>query len=259
ENNLLEGSFTSDRIDLLKLLSSHIAISIDNARLYEGSLQLNESYERFVPRDFLNLLGKDSIIDVSLGDHIEKKMSILFTDIRNFTALSEKMTPDENFTFINTILNVIAPIIRKYHGFIDKYVGDAIMALYPESADDAVQCALEMQRALKEYNQKHNMIEPIRIGIGINTGLLMLGTVGEEQRLGATVISDAVNIASRVESLTREYGVDILITEETYTSLEFPDAYHVEKMVNTLVKGKLKTITVYKVSDSNNASYTPRD
>lgn len=249
ENNLLEGAFTEDRIDLLRLLSSQISISIDNANLYEGTLRLNESYERFVPRDFLNLLGKESIIDVLLGDHTEKKMSILFTDIRNFTALSERMTPDENFAFINNILNVIAPIIRKHHGFIDKYIGDAIMALYPKSADDAVQCALEMQRALKEYNLTHKMIEPIRIGIGINTGLLMLGTVGEKQRLGATVISDAVNISSRVESLTKEYEVDILITGETYQSLVNPEAYHVEKLVSTTLKGKLKTITVYKVSE----------
>ena len=104
-------------------------------------------------------------------------MSVLFTDIRSFTTRSEKMTPEENFKFINSFLSVVAPVIRKHHGFVDKYIGDAIMALYPRSPDDALHCALEMQIALAEYNKQNPDQDPVKIGIGINTGLLMLGTV----------------------------------------------------------------------------------
>lgn len=254
ENNLAPKAFTKDRIELLKLLSSQIAISVDNARLYENTVDLNKhlvslntSYERFVPKDFLSLLNKNSIMEVALGDHMEGKMSVLFTDIREFTSRSEKMSPEENFIFINSFLNLIAPIIRKHHGFIDKYIGDAIMALFPESADDAISCALEMQRVLIDYNESHKEQEPVRIGIGINTGLLMLGTVGEELRLGATVISDAVNIASRVESLTKTYNESILITESTYKNLQSSHLYLIEPVGETLVKGKSIKLTLYKV------------
>jgi len=259
ENNLIEGAFSKDRINILNLLSSQIAMSIDNARLYSNTKALNEqlitlvdSYERFVPKDFLSLLEKESIVDVGLGDQVEKTMSVLFVDIRNSTTLSEKMDPQENFNFINTFLSVMCPIIRKHNGFVDKYIGDAIMALYPRNADDAIQCSLEMMQALIEFNQirENEGKEAIAIGIGINTGSLMLGTVGEEGRMNATVISDAVNVASRVESLTKVYKAPILITEHTYKDLKNPARYLIEIVDDqVIVKGKTKSIAIYKVEE----------
>ncbi len=141
-------------------------------------------------------------------------MTILFMDIRGFTQLSEAMTPNENFAFINEFVSLMEPIIRKHKGFIDKYIGDAIMALFPEEVDDALSCAIEMIRALHLYNQQRKeRQEPlIRIGIGINCGPLILGTVGNEKRMDGTVISDAVNVASRgaldqgVWSIDLDYG-----------------------------------------------------
>ena len=190
ENNLTDAAFTEDRINVLNMLSSQMAISIDNASLYTTTKKLNEqlsivnrAYERFVPKDFLSLLKRKSIEDVGLGNQVQQTMSILFADIRNFTILSESMTPQENFNFINSFLKVMGPIIRKHNGFVDSYIGDAIMALYAQSADDAVQSALDMQYALRDYN-KHRIEKgrkTIEIGIGINTGLLILGTVGEAQ------------------------------------------------------------------------------
>lgn len=258
ENNLIEGAFTNDRINLLNLLSSQIAISIDNARLYSSTKELNEqlisinkSYERFVPQDFLTLLEKKSIMDVNLGDQIQKNVSVLFADIRNFTKLSEKISPQENFNFINTFLSLMGPIIRKHNGFVDKYIGDAIMALYPLCADDAVQCAIDMQQAIYSYNKEHKNNFPIHFGIGINTGSVMLGMVGESYRMNATVISDAVNIAARVESLTKEYKAQILITEETFKRLKNPARYKIELVNNqVVVKGKVKPITVYQVQQT---------
>ena len=97
----------------------------------------NISIERFVPQAFLAIVGKPSIVEVELGDNKRKNMTILFSDIRSFTTLSEAMTPDENFAFINAYLERMGPVIRDHNGFIDKYIGDAIMALF-ESADDAV-------------------------------------------------------------------------------------------------------------------------
>ncbi len=255
ENNLTKGVFSVDRIKFLNVLSSQMAISIDNARLYNRTKELcdelvvlNRSFARFVPEDFLRLLEKNSILDVKLGDHVQKNMTVLFADIRDFTTLSEKMTPEENFNFINSILNIMSPIIQKHHGFIDKFIGDAIMALFPEESDHAIQCALEMQESLVKYNQGRMENDSLKIGIGINTGPLMLGTVGEEQRMSATVISDAVNVAARVESLTKNYNVSILITKDTYDEIKNPAQYDLKVLDTILVKGKAQQITIYAVT-----------
>jgi len=209
----------------------------------------NTAYAKFVPTEFLGLLGKKDITEIHLGDQVGKEMTILFSDIRSFTTLSESMTPKENFNFINSYLKRMGPIVTRNHGFIDKYIGDAIMALFPGKADDAVNAAIEMQLELKIYNQhraKQNYI-PIATGIGIHTGGLMLGTIGVENRMDGTVVSDAVNLSSRIESLTKKYGVPILVSEATLTKLADPNKYDLRKLDRVKVKGKTKEITVYEV------------
>ena len=104
----------------------------------EQLVNLSRSYERFIPNAFLQLLKKESITDVEIGDKIEVEMTVLFSDIRSYTTLSESMTPKENFNFINSYLAHMEPVIHKHHGFIDKYIGDAIMALFDGDPDDAV-------------------------------------------------------------------------------------------------------------------------
>ncbi|MGK5091209.1 transporter substrate-binding domain-containing protein [Deltaproteobacteria bacterium TL4] len=211
----------------------------------------SESFQRFVPRDFLEHLQRESILEVELGDHTQLTMSVLFSDIRSFTTLSESMSPEENFKFINSYLGRIAPIIRNNHGFIDKYIGDAIMALFGNEADDAVQGAIDMLHELEDYNQgrKGAGYSAIKIGIGINTGELMLGTVGEAGRMEGTVISDSVNLASRVEGMTKMYGVAILITERTVHSLRNPSKYALRVIDRVKVKGKTEPVTIYEVFD----------
>jgi PAS domain S-box-containing protein len=215
--------------------------------------QLNKAYERFVPHEFLNLLDKQSIIEVQLGDHVEKEITILFSDIREFTAISEKMTPQDNFNFINTYLGQMEPIITQHHGFIDKYIGDAIMALFPTCADDAVRGSIAMLKTLALYNQERQQtdLSPISIGIGLNTGPLMLGTIGGKKRMDGTVISDTVNLASRVEDLTKTYGTALLITEQTYLKLTDPLQYNIRVIDAVKVKGKSEVVTVYEIYDAD--------
>jgi len=215
--------------------------------------ELNKAYERFVPREFLKLLDKESVLEVQLGDHVEREMTILFSDIRGFTAMSEKMTPQENFDFINIYLGQMEPIIGQHHGFVDKYIGDAIMALFPSSPDDAVRGAIEMLRGLVEYNEllKEAHYQLIRIGIGLNTGPLMLGTVGGPNRMDGTVISDAVNLAARIEGLTKIYGTALLITDQTYQKLEDISQYNIRVIDRVTVKGKTEPVTVYEVFDGD--------
>ncbi len=251
ENNLTTGAFTAERVTVLNLLSTQAAIAIENARLYSDLAILNRAYERFVPREFLHFLEKDSITEVQLGDQVQKEMSILFSDIRSFTSLSEKMTPADNFKFINAYLSRMEPVIGQHHGFIDKYIGDAIMALFSGDADNAVQAGIAMLQKLAEYNQSRQRsgYVPIHIGIGINTGWLMLGTVGGPQRMDGTVISDAVNLASRIEGMTKMYGATLLITEHTYSRLRDVSQYAIREIDKVKVKGKAQPVTVYEVFD----------
>jgi predicted ATPase/signal transduction histidine kinase/class 3 adenylate cyclase/tRNA A-37 threonylcarbamoyl transferase component Bud32 len=226
--------------ELLARIKMHLQLS-----------KINLAYARFVPREFLQFLGYESIVDVQLGDQVQKEMTILFSDIRSFTTLSEGMSPRENFNFLNSYLSRVGPVIRNHNGFIDKYIGDAVMALFPESAEDAMQAAIDMQKQVAIYNvhrQKSGYV-PVAIGIGLHTGSLMLGTIGEEQRMESTVISDAVNLASRMEGLTKVYGASVVISGQTLIHLEDPTKYNYRFLGKVQVKGKKDSVAVFEVLD----------
>ncbi len=211
--------------------------------------KLNETYFRFVPKQFLEILGKKEIAEIAHGDQIEKEMTVLFTDIRSFTEISESMTPKENFDFINMYLAYMEPVIGKNNGFIDKYIGDSIMALFPYEAQDAINASIEMRIKLAEFNQVITQFdkEPINSGIGIHTGTLMLGIVGGENRLDGTVISDAVNLAARLEGLTKIYGGSVIISEDTLTKLRESGNYEYRFLDVVKVKGKKKAVYIFEV------------
>ena len=217
----------------------------------EQQMRLTEAYQRFVPSQLLSSLEKESILDVELGDQVEKEMSILFSDIRSFTALSESMTPEENFGFINSYLNIMGPLVRKHHGYIDKYVGDSIMALFDRTPDDAVQTSVSMFKALSEFNKDRlrSGKEEIHIGIGINTGMLIFGTLGEKDRMEGSVISDAVNLAARLEGLTKLYKTQLLISEVTFKKLTL-GVFKARLIDKVAVKGKETSVLVYEVLDA---------
>lgn len=211
---------------------------------------LNAAYERFVPREFLGCLNKQSILDVRLGDQVQQEITILFADIRSFTTLSEHMTPQENFDFLNTYLGIMGPVIRRHQGFIDKYIGDAVMAIFPQRPDDAVNAAIAMQTELARFNRTRPQ-KPISIGIGLHLGSVMLGTIGEEQRMETTVISDAVNLASRLEGLTKIYGAPLVVSEQTLQRVEHPEHYHTRFLGQAQLKGKQGQVGIFEVYDSD--------
>jgi len=212
---------------------------------------LLHAYGRFVPHELLRLLDKGSILDVKLGDQTQRDMTVLFSDIRSFTRLSESMTPVENFKFINSYLERMGPEIRENHGIIDKYIGDAIMALFPVCPDDAIASAVAMQRRLLEYNQHRakSGYPPISVGIGVNAGKLMLGTVGEHERMDGSVIADAVNLCSRLETLTRFYGSYILTTGKTLKALTRKGQFTFRFVDRVRVRGRREVVLVFEVLD----------
>ena len=182
-------------------------------------------------------------------------MTVLFSDIRNFTGLSEQMTPDENFAFINFYLERMGPVIRAHNGFIDKYIGDAIMALF-EQADDALRASLAMLDTPGGYNIERQAagLPPIGHRHRAQHRLAHAGHDRREHRMDGTVISDAVNLAARIESLTKTYGVGILISQNTYDQLSDPKAFDIRPIDVVVVKGKTKPVTILEVFDRNAAS-----
>ncbi len=214
--------------------------------------ETNTAYNRFVPHEFLAYLNKKNIIDVQLNDNVETQMTVMFSDIRSFTDLSEVMTPEENFKFVNDYLQVMGPIVRRNNGFIDKYIGDAIMALF-DSVDDAMVASVEMLKALEVYNIEHMKThsKPLGIGLGLHKGNVRLGTIGESGRMDGTVISDAVNLASRIEGLTKFYGVQCLISEAVFHGLSEPDSQLIRFMDKVKVKGKTVPVNIYEVFSAN--------
>ncbi len=177
---------------------------------------------RFVPFGFLHELGAASIDGVKVGMSVEGEMSVLFADVRGFTARCEAMTPEETFGFVNRLVARLEPVVTTHGGFVDKFIGDAIMAVFPDQGGDAgavraVAAGVEMVRALEAHNAEERAAgrAPVAIGVGVHTGRLRLGTVGTAERMDGTVLGDTVNVAARVEAATRDHGVVMLITDAT--------------------------------------------
>lgn len=214
---------------------------------------LVQVYERFVPREFIDLLNRDSILQIKLGDQISKKMTVMFADIRGWTNLVEKMTPQEAFKFINAYLKRVSPMINECNGFIDQYYGDGVMALFPGSPDDAVRAAVAMQNAVDEYNKERarDGFDPIGIGVGLHRADLMLGIIGSEDRMQGTVVADAVNLAARIEGLNKMYGSYISLSDETFSAVKEPDRYRHRFIDKVRVKGKEDAVTVYEVFEGD--------
>jgi class 3 adenylate cyclase len=212
---------------------------------------LTRSYSRFVPFEFLDLLGRTSIEAVLPADHIRLDMTIMFADLRDFTATSESLGAEQAFVQLNEYLQAMEPEISACHGFINQYLGDGFIALFHRGADSAVAAAIGMGRALADLNATRVARgEPaLRIGIGINSGELMLGAIGGKQRLDGNVVGDAVNLASRVEGLTKLYGATCVVTDATVARLSEPVRHSLRELDRVLVVGRTTPVVIYELLD----------
>jgi len=227
--------------------------SPDDTVLDDRVARMTASVRRFIPNEFLQQLHKAEVEDLKLGDHIKKDMTIFFSDIRAFTQLSEALTPEQSFAFINSYLSRVVPLVTEHRGFVDKYMGDAIMALFAETGgpDDAVEAAIDMQKKMIEYNYHRSKMEyrPISMGIGIHTGTLMLGVVGVSDRMEGTVISDSVNLASRLQAIAKQFNCPLIISEHTFMALTDPGKYKYRFIGKVRVKGKDAPISAFEIFD----------
>jgi adenylate cyclase len=244
-----------DRRDELGALARSFNHMSDSLQLSFGQLQQTlESFERFVPEKFLHVIAPRGIENIAVGEYAKRQMTILFADIRGYTSLSEMQTPEEMFKFLNEYIACVGSVIDREGGFIDKYIGDAVMALFDDAhTDGALRAAIGMQTALDEFNQKREMqgFNPVAIGIGLHQGEVVMGTVGFTSRIDSTVIGDAVNVSSRVEGLTKEYQCDILVTDATVAGLADATAFDLQLVAAAVkVKGKATPIGLYQLKAS---------
>ena len=187
---------------------------------------LSEKFRLFVPEEFLSRIAPEGVDSIQLGDIVEEELTVLFCDIRGFTAIAEAQNAKDTFKWLNSFFNEMSSCIFANQGFIDKFLGDAIMAVFDKDEChclNALKAAVMMQENLQKFNanyQQYNLREPVKIGIGIHTGIGVIGTLGSEKRMDSTVIGDVVNTASRLESLTKTYGCSIIVSEQVISEIE---------------------------------------
>jgi class 3 adenylate cyclase/DNA-binding response OmpR family regulator len=228
---------------------NEISLSTE-AKLRRQLESLQKTFDSFVPPQFQQLIAPSGT--VRLGDTICRSITIMFTDIRDFTAMSEKMYINDLMQFLNTYLAFAMPPITEFGGFVDKFIGDSIMCIFAhhdlcEQATAAVNCAIKIMRNLDFMVESG--FHSCETGIGINTGRTIIGIIGTETRMAPTALGDAVNLASRTESLSKRYGARILITEFTKDKMgeNVNQVFTLRQVDNVQVKGKSKPCKLYEV------------
>jgi adenylate cyclase len=262
--NTTDEQYSAADLKLLVTLALQSSAAIESALLYERNIREAKEKEeamrriyvaagKFVPFEFISSLGRDVITDVRLGDQVEKSVTVLFSDIRDYTSLSEQMTPDENFSFICSFNEKMGPVIRTHKGFINQYQGDAIMAIFPNHAADALTAAIEMQKTVEKFNKTriNQSRATIKMGIGLHTGPLIMGITGDNERMAPTTISDTVNTASRIESLTKYYKASIILTDSTLQQITHPEDFHLRCLGKVQVKGKQAPVVIHECFSGN--------
>ena len=247
-------------LQMLLLIVTLILFLVYNFKLLLDSrkiLAITQIFEKFVPRQFLQKIATDGIENIQLGRAESDHVTVLFCDIRSFTSLSESMNPQEILNFLNSYFKHMNQPITKKEGIIDKYVGDAIMAVFnfPEfddkyEAERAVEAAIEMQYMLTEYNgfRKKTGYIPISNGTGIHSGSAVFGTVGSTDRMESTVLGDSVNVASRLEGLTKMFKTSIIISDKTQELIQDKN-FLSRKLDRVSVVGRNEPMDIFEIFD----------
>ena len=222
-----------------QFISGSVAFYLRFREQYKLRLQIKKQFEHYLDPRQVKRLQKDPDL-LKLGGE-KRRCTFLFTDVRGFTALSEKLEPEEVTKIMNKALTIQSEAVKKYNGMVDKYIGDAMMAIFnapldlPHHEQVAVECAKEIQENIEKADIG------VAIGVGVNTGEAVIGNMGSDTRFDYSAIGDAVNTAARLESATKEAGVNILIGEET----EKYCGHHLKSVKPIKVKGKEKPLIIY--------------
>jgi signal transduction histidine kinase/class 3 adenylate cyclase/ActR/RegA family two-component response regulator/Tfp pilus assembly protein PilF len=239
-NDYIAKPFSKE--ELLSRVKTHLSLQ-----------KINVITNKFVPQEFLKSIGHHSITEVKLGDHIEKEFTVFFSDIRNYTTIAEQMSPKESFAFINEYVGIMGPIILRNDGFVHQYLGDAIVAIFPNESAKALKASIEMQRAIRKYNVDRERVNLplIQAGMGLHSGQLIMGIIGDQHRNDPATISDTVNAASRMEGITKFFGARIILSEYTYQRITDPEQFHIRYLGKVRLKGKVDSMGAYECFDGD--------
>lgn len=247
ENNLIADAFNEGRTRLLQLLGAQAAIALENARLYDHTEALGRAAARFVPTDFLKNLGRTRLVDVIAGEAREMEMAVLFADLRGFTGLTESLGPAATFGLLNAWLERVTAAVARHGGFIQDIVGDATLALFPGEADSAMRAAVEIAEIPPTLVADGITDVTLRVGIGLNQGLVTLGTLGSAERLAIAVVGDAVNSAARLETATKGLATQALASHRLVSRLRAPESFALRPLGPVTLHGRRDTMEVYEL------------
>lgn len=230
-----------------------IAIALHFRSLEEAVHEARDVFERFVPPAYLRRIAAEGLGSIRLGEADQQTVSILSCDIRGFTALSEELEPRELIGFINRLFERFTQIVDARQGVIDKFLGDALLCIFEGtgSVQRAVACGVDLLSSVRVFNngERQQADRTVRIGIGLHTGPVILGTIGSPERMDSTVLGLTVNLAKRLEELTKPFGVDMLISHQVAEQLENGRFHQFRMLGEVFVKGSSSPLTVFEVYD----------
>jgi len=227
-SRLSDGGLKEDRLNIGKskqFQSVEHSINKINYNYKEKDNKLRQTdleAQKFIPRQFLKFLGKSSIAELELGNQVKKTATTLYCNLNSATEISRSLSLEENFNFINSYLNVVSPVIRRYDGFVDKYMGEGILAVFPRP-QNAIDCAHAIVRTIEMKNKTHRDLPPVDAKISVHTGDVIFGIVGEEERKSPTIVSDVVELATKLEDINKFLHTKIIFTQSVLN--EVPSKY----------------------------------
>jgi class 3 adenylate cyclase len=228
-----------------------IAIALHFRSLEQAIREAKNMFERFVPPAYLRRIASKGLGAIRLGEADQQWVTILCCDIRGFTGLSERLTPSQLIAFVNRLYERITRVIDERQGVIDKFLGDAVLCIFEgaDSAERAVACGVNMLAVVESFNMEADRPpdQAVKISIGLHTGPVILGTIGTRDRMDSTVLGLAVNLAKRLEEVTRSLGVDMLITDQVAQKLPKGHGHQLRKLSEASLKGCSAPVCIIEV------------
>jgi adenylate cyclase len=236
-------------------ISLALAIALHYRSLEQAVRDARDVFERFVPPAYLRRIAAKGLRSIRLGEADQQEVTILCCDIRGFTPLSERLTPSQLIAFINRLWEKITRVVSEQGGVIDKFLGDAVLCIFEgaDSAQRAVACGVDMLATVKSFNAEENRSggQTVQIGIGLHTGPVILGTIGSMERMDSTVLGLTVNLAKRLEEMTKSLGVDMLISGQVAKGLPSSHNHRLRDLGAAWVRGSLTPLTIFEVFDED--------
>lgn len=208
----------------------------------------NMEYEKVIPKQILKFLGKKNVSELEIGTQVKKTATTLFCNIRNSGLINQTLSLEENFNYINSYLNVVSPIIRKNGGFIDKYLDDGITSVFA-TPQHAIACALTIIKTVNQKNQESKDMPNLEIGIGIHTSEVVFGVIGDEVRKTPTIISNSVNVASKMDDINKVFGSYMIVSKQTLNELPSTYKFLYRYMANLSIVEPKEVIEVFECLD----------